>query len=259
MQAAMVCQCEARGIELDSGRMFVARQFENDFQEQRRRLHLYRDNRDYIVGKTSFVEGSLQAEEHRNFLTTTSAGNSVIKAFCNNFNGVFAERSAKKEGYVLDDYIAGLFALMPPGSILVTLHQLTLVSARRKMQSERKKHGLDDGLSLNASFYEMETILLGKMKDVVSWGEGCETNLYVYKYSRLRQATSSGCAVFQCSNPNCHVAQAGTAIPATKTVFKKGEQRIVINTCECKVDNKPVRRRTQNASYKEVESDAEFD
>jgi len=255
LQAAIVCQCEARGIEVVNTRYLLSKfSYDEDLKWQNEMLHRKRDNIDYSMGKTEFVHGKLEDPQHQDFLTKPSTPGGSIKAFCNNYGGVFAHKSAKdSQLYVLDDYIAGLFALMPPGSILVTLHPLTLALTRSQANAQRETHGLER--STNASYYEMEKIDVGPKKEVVSWGRS-DNPLYAYKYTRVHQDTTS--AVFQCSNPNCSVARAGTNIAATRTRTIGEEQLVVRNICECNVDGKSRRPGIRTVNYKEVAGNAAF-
>jgi hypothetical protein len=102
----------------------------------------------------------------------------------------------------------------------------------------RKKQGLNE--SENASFYEVEKVLLGKACDTVKWNQhsGNQKNIYVYKYSRQSQPDGDD-AVFVCCNPVCQLAKDEVPISATT---KNEEDRCVMNHCECKVTAKNLRR-----------------
>ena len=221
-QAAYTRRCDARGIEMVSDRDVVAKALEMNLKHLCKKIHLERDNKDYQIGNVEFVRGRLEAKENRVFLTKVPPNRQRIKAFCNNYNGVFQDRSARPlEKYYLDDYNAGLFALMPPGSILITLHPLNLgVPTRSEIQKKRLQAGLDNGDDPNAGFYEMEKVSLGEAKNAVTWASGSSKEaLVAYKYTRLSQQRSKdGAAVFLCWNPECSKAENGTPIPATKTV-----------------------------------------
>lgn len=256
LQAAMVHQCETRGIELDETRFNIALHcFDQDLKLQRQRLHLDRDNIHYAMGTTTFVHGRLEAEEHLAFLTKPSKPGGKIKAFCNNFGGVFAFLAChnKKQKYHLDDYVAGLLALMPPGSTLITLYQLPLLSPRSKVLRERRKHKLLISNDSDASFYELESFTLGKAREAVSWSSN-DSNLEIYRYTRLPQNTRDGRAVFLCCNPSCPKAKNGDLIEATKIVMVSErdieEPRVVMNTCTCKFDGRPDRANARNAQQK---------
>jgi SAM-dependent methyltransferase len=251
LQAAFVSRCEARGIEIDHDRFFIAKHgFEHDLCiQQHRKLHLGRDNTEFDKGKTKFIHGRLEAEEYRDFLTKPTIPGGTIRAFCNNFNGVFGCRTAGTK-HALDCYVAGLFALFPAGSILVTLDPLPLQAQHSEILDIRNRHFLDTTSNPRwASFYEYEKHRLGQSRDVVSWGTS-NNPIYIYKYTRLSQSTPNGEAVFQCSNYSCEKAQSGEPIPATKVVeveitgddgVKRMEHRVIMNSCKCNHDARPTR------------------
>ena len=195
----------------------------------------------YIMGDIDLRRGRLEDPMHRDFLSRN-----VTKAYLNNFNGVFAERS-NTQLYFLDHYCAGLFALMKPGSVLVTFHKIDLGRSRSESNEIRRQHGLPE--SDNASFFEMETIPLGRMKHCVTWCQDSSNSaiVYVHKYTRVDQPAydpSSG-GVWLCTNINCPFSNHDTPLEATKRVQMNGEERIVINNqCECgSAGNKRLRDR----------------
>ena len=176
------------------------------------------------MGKVDLRHGSLEETSHFDFLT------GATKVFVNNFNGVFSHRSAKSNTkYMLDDYIAGIFASLPVGSILVSLHPLPLPLAQKEANERRGKHGFST--SSKASFYMVEELDLGEACDSVKWikHSGNRNMIKVYKYTRLEQEEER-LAVFQCANAHCSVAQKGTPLLATK---KNEQGRCVINNCVC--------------------------
>lgn len=186
-----------------------------------------------LVGQVILRHGRLEDEQHQDFLT-----GGVTRAYVNNFNGVFADRSSKgNQKWFLDDYVAGLFALMASGTIMVTLHPLNLGPTKSEANNSRKKQGLTE--NENSSFYEVEKVLLGKACDTVKWNQhsGNQRNIYVYKYTRVAQPSPG--TVFLCCNPICEIAQGEVPIPATT---KNEEGRVVINHCECRITAKNLRR-----------------
>lgn len=229
LQAAFTTGCEARGIEVVYGRNSIAEVFRDIMINQNR------DNpKRRLVGNVVLRHGRLEDEIHRDFLTK-----GVTRAYVNNFNGVFAERSVKvKQRWFLDDYVSGLFALMAPGAVMVTLHPLGLGPTREEANENRRRHKLKE--SRNASFFSVEKVLLGKACDTVKWNQhsGNSRHIYVYKYIRLTQPAGMH-AVFMCGNPLCPVAQKGTPIKAT-TVNEEG--RCVLNHCHCKITPMTTRR-----------------
>lgn len=238
LQAAYTIGCQGRGIEVVEDRNFLATLFYNELEEQRIQLHENRDGRKTNVGSVEFRRGELQDPNHRDFLTVGPNGE-CCKVFCNNFNGVFTFRSAKRtQMYYLDHFVAGLFALLRPGSALVTLHQLPFpVPCLDRANEIRKNHRLPQ--RPDASFYKMEAISIGQAKDVVSWsyyGGGCTHEIIVYKYTRIKQEKApSGKASFLCCNGKCNCAIRGLWLPATMEVDQDGPSKIVVtDECECK-------------------------
>ena len=211
------------------GRNSVAEVFKDNLQAQNQSQTPPRP-----VGTVKLLHGRLEDLQHRDFLTK-----GVTRTIVNNFNGVFAERSSKvNQIWFLDDYVAGLFASMAPGAVMVTLHPLTLGPTLSEANDRRQKQGLDE--SENASFYEVEKRLLGKACDTVKWNQrsGNKNKIYVYKYTRKAQPVGDE-AVFLCCNPACQHAKDGIPIPATTT---NEENRVVMNNCECKFTSKNLRR-----------------
>jgi hypothetical protein len=228
IQAAFTFGCEARGIEVVYDRNSVAEVFRDNLDSQNKDNPLSR-----LVGQVILRHGRLENVQHQDFLT-----DGVTRAYVNNFNGVFAERSSKgNQKWFLDDYVAGLFALMASGTIMVTLHPLNLGPTKSEANKSRKKQGLTE--NENASFYEVEKVLLGKACDTVKWNQhsGNQKNIYVYKYTRVSQPSPE--TVFLCCNPTCEIAKGEVPIPATA---KNEEGRVVINHCECRVTAKNLRR-----------------
>eukprot|EP00526_Cylindrotheca_closterium_P006460 CAMPEP_0113625038 /NCGR_PEP_ID=MMETSP0017_2-20120614/12923_1 /TAXON_ID=2856 /ORGANISM="Cylindrotheca closterium" /LENGTH=607 /DNA_ID=CAMNT_0000535119 /DNA_START=14 /DNA_END=1837 /DNA_ORIENTATION=+ /assembly_acc=CAM_ASM_000147 len=233
IQAAFTFGCEARGIEVVADRNSVAEVFRDHLQSQAKE-----NAGDRVVGDIRLKHGRLEDIEYRDFLTQ-----GVTRAYVNNFNGVFADRSSKgNQKWYLDDYVAGLFALMKPGTLMITLHPLNLGPTREEANDSRKKQGLSE--SDNASFYEVERILLGKACDTVKWTQmsGNRNNIYIYKHTRLDQESEE--SVFLCCNPSCKFAKDEVPISATAL---NDEDRVVMNHCECKITAKNLRRHTRKS------------
>jgi SAM-dependent methyltransferase len=229
LQAALTAGCEARGIEVVFSRNSIAGVF-RDRMFARHQLN----SKTRIMGEVKLRHGRLEDESQREFLTK-----GITRAFVNNFNGVFAERSVKlNTNWFLDDYVSGIFALLVPGAILVTLHPLNLGPTQEEANAIRRKHDLTE--SLTASFFKVERLLLGEARDTVKWNQhsGNLHKIYIYKYTRVSQGDRSD-AVFLCCNPSCQVAKDSTPIRAT-TINDEG--RCVINQCECKFTAKNLRR-----------------
>jgi hypothetical protein len=235
---------------VDYGRDLIANQFAEKIEHIRTKLHVARDDRNMEAGELHLRHGRLEAPENREFLTNPQG---ITKAFANNFNGVFADKcEMAKQTYFLDNYLAGTFAQMKVGSILVTLHPLDLGPSQSDANKRRQQHGLAQ--SVNSSFYEDEKVPLGMANDVVSWSQyGGKTDIIdVYKYTRVKQETGDGASVFLCCNSqNCDKARLGTPIPATVTVTVAGEERVVMNSCDCKLTSMKLRGREQVDHKKE--------
>lgn len=229
---------------VDYRRNLIATEFAVKLEHIRTMLHGARDDRNMMAGELDLRHGRMEAPEHREFLTNPQ---SVTKVFVNNFNGVFADKcEMAKQTYFLDNYLAGIFAQMKVGSILVTLHPLDLGPSQSGANQRRRQHGLSE--SANSSFYEDEKVSLGMAKDVVSWSQygGCGDIIDVYKYTRVKQETSDGDeSVFLCCNPICDKARLGTPITATVTVTVAGGDQVVMNSCDCNLTSMKLRCREQ--------------
>ena len=232
LHASFCTGCDSRGIEVVTDRHEIADKFRGGMYAEHNCGEAPRPE----VGKVDLRLGRLEDPEQKDFLTK-----GVTRAYVNNFNGVFAERSSKnKDKWFLDDYISGIFASMAPGAIMVTFHPLNLGLNRENANSLRSKHNLAE--SDHASYYESEKILLGQAFCSVKWNKrsGNTNNIFVYKYKRLHQPGHHD-AVFLCSNPSCKMASDMVPIPATT---KNEDGRCVINHCECKFSPKNLRKRS---------------
>jgi len=243
LHAAFCVGCEARGIEVVNDRHSIGEVFCSQMLNYNREHQSPRP-----IGKIDLRLGQLEDPEHREFLTKN-----VTRAYVNNFNGVFAERSTKNgQKWFLDDYIAGLFAEMKPGAIMITFHPLSLGLDKDQALALRRKHGLN--ASENASFYSFEKVFLGKAYKTVKWNQrsGNQNDINVYKYRRLAQPHGED-AVFLCSNPQCENAINEIPIPAT---IENEEGRYVMNHCKCRYSPKNLRRRSgKGASNESSEAD----
>jgi hypothetical protein len=226
LYASFCTGCDSRGIEVVANRHSVAEVFSS-------LLNKFNRENPLGIGKINLRLGQLEDPQHMYFLTL-----GVTRAYVNNFNGVFADRSTKiGQKYFLDDYIAGLFALMAPGTIMVTFHPLSLGLDRTSVNELRKRHGMKT--SDNASFFEFEKVRLGKAYNTVKWTKksGNETVIFVYKYRRTFQLEGDN-AVFLCSNPECENAINEVPIQAP---IRNEEGRFVMNHCVCKYSPKNLR------------------
>ncbi|VEU42839.1 unnamed protein product [Pseudo-nitzschia multistriata] len=231
LHASFCIGCDSRGIEVVSDRHEIAEKFRGGMYAEHKGAVVSRPK----VGSVDLRLGRLEDPSQKDFLTK-----GVTRAYVNNFNGVFAERSSKNnDKWFLDDYIAGLFASMAPGAIMVTFHPLNLGLNRSSTNELRTRHELEQ--SEYASYYHSEKILLGKAWNSVKWNKrsGNTNDIYIYKYRRLAQPNHDD-AVFLCCNPTCKLAIDMKPIPAT-TLNEDG--RCVINHCECRFSPKNLRKR----------------
>jgi hypothetical protein len=229
LHAAFCIGCVARGIEVVSGRHSIAEVFRDQLIAQNREASPSRD-----IGAIDLRLGRLEDRLHTEFLTK-----GVTKAYVNNFSGVFAERSSKNDQkWFLDDYVAGLFALLEPGAVMMTFHPLNLGLDKEAANEQRKKHNLSE--HGDASFFAFEKLSLGKACKTVKWNlrSGNQTEIQVYKYTRLRQPHGEK-AVFLCTNPQCPKAQNAEPIEAT---MENEEGRVVLAHCTCKFSPKNLRK-----------------
>lgn len=224
MHAAFCAGCDSRGIEVVSSRHTIAERLSGFLLREHDTKKM---SSKPVIGNVDLRLGGLEDPKHKDFLT-----NGVTRAYVNNYNGVFADRSSKNgDKYFLDNYIAGLFASMTPGSIMVTFWPLDLGLTRDEANKLRTKYNLT--ASENSSFYSFEKILLGKACNTVKWKQrsGNAHSIYVYKYTRLHQSNDDSGAVFLCCNKNCPHAISSVPILATTTnEFGK----CVPNHCDCK-------------------------
>lgn len=227
LQAAYTIGCEARGIEVCADRNMLACHFSEELLSRCGKVAIVR-----------LVHGQMELKEHRQFLT--KSGEERIKAFCNNFGRVFSDKTSKSgQIYTLDDFIAGLFSSMAPGSMIATLHQLIFTQGTlNDTNMDRKRCGLppDD----NASYYEMEEMEVGKQNESVSWSYNGGKNdvVKVYLYKRV------GLAKFLCGNPSCTKAKNRVFQSAFKIVNERGlGERMVVNSCDCGFRTRERRKR----------------
>ena len=118
LQAACTIGCNARGIEIVGDRracsVGLKLTWESWFQKE---FNL--QNRKCNTGTVDFVHGSFEDRCHWRFILDADV------VFFDNFNGVFGPRSHKKDQqFSLEDVVAGLFACMKTGVVMVTLDDL---------------------------------------------------------------------------------------------------------------------------------------
>ena len=232
LHASFCAGCDSRGIEVVSDRHDIADRFRGAMIAEHNGSE--RPSKPDI-GSVDLRLGRLEDPKNKEFLTV-----GVTRAYVNNFNGVFAERSSKNgDKYFLDNYIAGIFASMAPGSIMVTFHPLSVGLDRDEANSYRKRHNMNE--SDYASFYSYEKILLGKAFRTVKWNQrsGNTHDIFVFKYKRLHQPLRDS-AAFLCCNPKCKNANDEIPIAATRI---NEDGRCVMNYCECKHSPRELRKR----------------
>jgi hypothetical protein len=198
LMAAYLFHCHSRGVEVVRDRHHVAVKFQRAMEASRLNLERERGVNFEAVGSIDLKPGRLEDPANFDFLTRpfgTTGNNSMVgvdddlpqqppgrkmKVFCNNFGAVFSDKSAKaSHKYFLDDYIAGLFAVMPVGSIIITFGRLTFPATRSQIIKQRQN-------AHDTGFYELEEINLGPAKDAVSWASGSnDRDLIAYKYTRV--------------------------------------------------------------------------
>lgn len=232
LHASFCAGCDSRGIEVVSDRHDIADRFRGAMIAEHNGSELPSKP---DIGNVDLRLGRLEDPKNKEFLTV-----GVTRAYVNNFNGVFAERSSKNgDKYFLDNYIAGIFASMAPGSIMVTFHPLSVGLDRDEANSHRKRHNMNE--SDYASFYSYEKILLGKACRTVKWNQrsGNTHDIFVFKYKRLHQPLRDS-AAFLCCNPKCKNANDEIPIAATRI---NEDGRCVMNYCECKHSPRELRKR----------------
>lgn len=231
LQAAYTIGCNTRGIEVDSGRNDWAIQFSKGLKE----LSLLDGIELFEPGHVDLRLGKLQDVAFRDFLTRADA------VFVNNFGGVF---SGERGGLDLDQYIAGLFALMKPGAIMVTLHELTgsIGCSNAQTREYRERLRLPVTNSIKSSFFDYRSWVMGSQKDTVSWSKGgsCERQLIGHIYTRTEQETE-GEAVRMCNTARC--SNAKKCIPFPAVAFTKEGAPIIARCPICNVEDHPWRKR----------------
>lgn len=280
LQAAYTKGCQARGIELDHDRNVVAGEYARNLEHQRTHLPQYLlqqqsqqqqhgssrhdDDRPRRVGTVQLKCGELQDPKFRRFLIGAkhlkqkrqdddNGGDDfivcpkhVVKAWVNNYNGVFGDKSAKPTDKIyLDHFVGGLLALMRPGSIMVTLHKLPLGPSLEDANMYRKKHHFEE--RPDASFFSLEELELGRANEITSWSHqsGKKEIITAYKYTRVDQGTTNGEAVFYCCNKACPLWNG--AQPVIQEIQHNGPKIVARTGCmeHCAVNVGVSRKRKQ--------------
>jgi hypothetical protein len=148
----------------------------------------------------------------------------------------------------LDDYLAGLLAMMSTGTRFVSLHPLPLCLSKSDANKQRGRFGWAE--SDDASFFELEEVELDEARKAVSWskGGGNKKMIKLFKYIRTRQSVDH--SVFLCCNPKCEKAQ--NAVPI-KAIVENSDGRVVLNRCDCGFEPCNLRARgAKKQDYTEV-------
>lgn len=209
----------SRGIELVKSRHDVA------ISIKKRMESIYKPSHAEI----ELIHGRLEDKKHRDFLC--KADLSIVNNAC----GVFADRSATKEGeYTPDDYVAALFANMKPGSVMITFYPIhrCLGLSLEGAKATRKKHNMVNNF-LSLSFYSHKEFDLNKCGEKVStYGSSSRITKpqKVYKYTRLYQGEQYDKSVFLCSNSSCEFAKKNEVRKATKCL---DNGNMIVNRCPC--------------------------
>ena len=203
------------------------------------KTHTY--NQTFRPGSVIFRQGSLDDAQHQEFLTKD-----VTHIFFDNWNGVFSGERA--DAPKLERYVAALFAVCRPGTILCTVSPLRSTLGCLPLSETnriRKQKGL--AVSDDASYYELQESDLGTISNVYSFSEGNNNQemIRLYRYERTPQSSSTKVAVYMCNNPLCKHAQRGDVIPAVdEHVFRQTEgSAVVIQGCSCGVSERVLRNR----------------
>mmetsp|Transcript_54960 Transcript_54960/g.164636 ORF Transcript_54960/g.164636 Transcript_54960/m.164636 type:complete len:1336 (-) Transcript_54960:32-4039(-) len=187
IQAAFTTGCEARGIEILEGRFTISDILKRSIKEERDTLP---DSQKKKVGLLTLRRGNFTDPSHQDFITSCN------KLFVNNAEEIFGSRSVEDKKRTLNSHLAGLFALMKPGTTMVTFERiLELGRSCTEENNARKMRGLPE--SADASFFDCKCHSLGS--NAVTWSQTNELNVWVHR--RVRQSHQS--AVFLCTNKKC--------------------------------------------------------
>ena len=240
-QAAVTRGCTVRGLERMSHRHELAEAFGASTSVGTT-----------ASGRVRLVLGDARDSRHLDFLTQPDQPGQTIKALANNFQGNWG---TEEQGLVLDHVVAGLFASLPPGSILVTLHPLRLGMSRRKAVEHRAAQGLSS--IPDPSFFDEEHVDLGTAGSCYSGMQSREA-VIAHKYTRVAQpgrADTGGdgsVAAFVCGNPQCHMGRSGIYQPAvTQLPWPHHSQEgpvVGLSECECGYVPRTLRSRRRGRS-----------
>ena len=141
----------------------------------------YMATQEHSVGTIDFRRGRLEDPKNLQFLTKD-----VDFAFCNNFCGVFGEKSRQKgqrDGFLLNDYLVGLLTQMKPGAVLITLDILPAGPDRKAVNKHRRRHRMTE--KAEASYFELDEFSYAndpRNKHLFSWMTQ-KVDFTLYRYS----------------------------------------------------------------------------
>ena len=171
----------------------------------------------HLVGNVDLRLGTFVGIEHRKFMLMAN------KIFVNNAEGTFSTVISGKR--TLDSYLAGLFALARPGTIMVTIDRVLSLGRSLSEENEvRRRNGLQE--SPDASFFECTKKSLGC--NAVSWSFVNE--IIVFVHTRVHQSSKDGNALFLCSDKVCNRDRNGKMSRPT-AVVQSTEEALLHNNC----------------------------
>jgi len=123
----------------------------------------------------------------------------------NNFNNVMGARSETRGEMTPDECVAQLFARMPRGTRIVSLHPMPMDGCPRA-QANLKRRDVNLPDHQDASYYE-HSIVNSKLEpyECVSWRRKSEKKKEAMKWYFYERVGSGLEAKFTCNNPKCNV------------------------------------------------------
>jgi len=192
IQASFTVGCEARGIEVVPERCRVAEQFKEIMIEYSQNDLNIKERMSRKVGNIELREGSLTDPRHEKFITEATV------LLVNNANEIFGTRSGGSvHHHSLDDHVGALFAKTKPGTRMITLDPILSLGCDLAEENQRRRNkGQDE--NFDVSFFTCEKLSMGE--DAVNWSY---KEITVWLYTRVKQSTGDGSAVFLCGNVKC--------------------------------------------------------
>jgi len=205
VQTAFCVGCESRGVEVVPDRCRVAEQFQDLLTLGAFNIYTKKGDK-RTIGKIEMREGSLTDIKNRQFMTEANV------VLVNNANDIFGVRSGTPKGKpTLDEHVAGLFAMMKPGTKMVTFHPLLCLGRCLIEENEwRVTNNLPQ--SIDASFFTCEKYSIGQR--VVHW---TDRDITVFLYTKVKQNSEDGVALFLCRDKKCQGSRHATPALNEKT------------------------------------------